>query len=109
MLQEFEPSGSPCTDFVQINLLNAGCSDLVTSQPEPTIMYFACNSPQPGAQDAFSTRTWVFISSYHPHRPPDEIMPVCGDESGMLGISEMSIHELTGTSPTLEHPIYEGD
>ena len=109
VLPDFEPSGSPCTDFVQVNLLNVGCTELTMLRPEPTILYMACNNPQPGAMDAFSTQTWVFVSSYHPHPLPPDVTPVCGDDIGMIGISPTSIHELNGTSPTLEHPIYEGD
>jgi len=109
LLQDFEPTGSPCTDFIQVNFQNIGCSELTAYKPEPTLMYIACANPQPGAMDEFSTKTWVFISAYHPYELPADVQPMCGDEVGMVGISSKPIGDLTGTTPILEHPIYEGD
>lgn len=109
LLPDFEPTGSPCTDYIQVNMLNVGCTELTVLRPEPTILYMACTNPQPGATDDFSTKTWVFISSYHPSVSPPGITPVCGDNVGTVAISLISINELTGISPTLEHPLYEGD
>jgi hypothetical protein len=110
MLSEFEPSGAPCTDFLSINFLNAGCTDVVTVNPDgPTPMFIACSKPQPGATDEFSTATWVFVSILDHKQPPEGTVPVCVDGQGILGIHPISINELTGTSPTLEYPIYEGN
>ena len=95
-----------------MNLLNVGCNEVITVQPEeyqPSPMFLACQKPQPGATDEISTATWVFVSVYDFKPPPTGTIPVCVDSTGLLGIHPIPMNELTGASPTLEYPIYEGN
>ena len=103
LLSQFEPSGSPCADFLTINFLNVGCTDVLgiqATENQPSPVFIGCAQSQPGATDEFSTATWVFVSTHDQASPPEGTVPVCVDGAGLLGIYPISINELTGASPT---------
>jgi hypothetical protein len=84
----FEPTGSSCLDALQINLANAGCSELQAWQSgEDELLYFKCNSPSTGATDMWSNSAFVVIP-IGSTQPPDYIRPICIDPQNVLGVLE---------------------
>lgn len=85
LLQTFESSGSWCLDALVANFLSAGCSG-IQSQNDGGGTVIRCVTPQLGATDAFSNRTFVVIPRQIVQQatPPDNVHLVCLD--AQLGV-----------------------
>jgi len=92
LLPTYQPTGSACLDSIVVNMLYVGCSFMSTAHDDDGIIYMGCIQPQPGAQDVFSTGTFLRITD--PTQLPGGAQPFCGDPTGVYAMWSVPFTEL---------------